>query len=71
MIIKVAKGGSMTIDLYSEWLNEVLSKRHRALFNQPSLLLDEQARSHKGEGKNMKNVTPVFIPSGCTPILQP
>ena len=71
MIIKVAKGGSMTTDLYSEWLNEVFSKRHGAMFSQPALLLVDQARSHKAEVKNMKNVTTVFIPGGCTPILQP
>ena len=43
----------MTTDLYSEWLNEVFSKRHGAMFNQPALLLVDQAHSHKAEVKNI------------------
>lgn len=70
MVIKVAKGGSMTTDLYHQWLNEVFSKRHGAMFSVPSLLLVDQARSHKSENA-IKNVKTVFIPAGCTPILQP
>ena len=50
----------MTIQLYTEWLNEVFNKRHGAMLNQSSLLVD-QARSQRREGKKTKNVTTVFI----------
>ena len=51
----------MTIQLYTEWLNEAFNKRHGAMFNQSSLLLVDQARSQRREGKKTKNVTTVFI----------
>ena len=72
MVIKVAKGGSMTSELYSEWLSEVFSKRHGAMFSLPSLMLVDQARSHKAPlSQSIRNVTTIFVPAGCTPILQP
>ena len=47
MMIIVANGGHMTTELHTEWLNEVFSERHGAMFNQSSLLVD-QALCHKG-----------------------
>ena len=48
MIIILGKGDFMTTELYTEWLNEVFSKRYGAMFNQPSLLLVDQALVTKG-----------------------
>lgn len=72
VIIKVAKGGSMNELLYAEWLREVLAACPAAMFNPPTLLIDDQATCHKSEQvAKLKNVKHVQIPKGCTPILQP
>ena len=71
MVVKATKGGSMTEELYQEWLKEVFSKRGaKGLFCTPTLLLVDCATSHT-KHYPMKNIITQFIPKGCTPLLQP
>lgn len=45
--VAACKGGSMTETLFGEYVNQVIRKKTGAIFNPPTLLLMDQATSHK------------------------
>lgn len=69
----MCKGGSMTSELFSQYLEAVVKRRGpNAIFTPPTLLILDQAASHKMDAitatKNMKGL---FVPAGCTSLVQP
>lgn len=70
--VAVSKGGSMTVPLFKDYLSEVIGKRNGAIFNPSTVLLMDQAASHKvDELSNLPNTEALLIPAGCTPLVQP
>lgn len=62
----------MTEELFDEYLREVVQKRPGAIFTPPSLLLMDQARSHKtAAAEKTRNMKSLLLPAGCTPLVQP
>lgn len=62
----------MTEELLSVYMDEVIRKRHQAIFSPPTLLIMDSATCHKTAAVSRhKNITPILVPAGCTPLVQP
>lgn len=62
----------MTELLFMNYLEEIVKKRTGAIFYPQTLLLMDQAASHKIEdAEKIRNTSSILIPAGCTPLVQP
>lgn len=69
--IAVAKGGSMTTDLFKVYLEEIVKKRTGGMFLLQTALITDRAASHRVEEvERLQNTHSVLLPGGCTSLIQ-
>lgn len=70
--IAVAKGGSMTTELFKVYMEKIVRRRTGGIFLPQTLLIMDRAASHKVEEvENIQNTHAVLLPGGCTSLIQP
>lgn len=70
--ITVAKGGSMTTELFITYLEKIIKKRSGAIFMPPTVVIMDRAASHRvNEVVKLHNSDALLIPGGCTSLIQP
>ena len=74
--IAVSKGGCMTTDLMTQWMDKVWQRRPGNIFRKPGLLVCDKHRSHTHADtvtalKRRFATSVVFIHGGMTSLLQP
>lgn len=62
----------MTESLFNGYMEKIGKQRPGGIFNPSSLLLMDQAKSHKiSAAEKIKNMRSLLLPAGCTSLVKP